>query len=394
MDKHTLKVDVLKLADVGSELVNASTELENYNTDLYEAVTDLGSGWTGQSYDAFVEMMNRYKKSLESFPALFAAYAGKVDEFDQQGDTLITKVADALKIGVASTYYHQYNVDDNTYNDSQVYVDYEVDWTPESNKEAREQAESVQLNLQADIDVLLQEIRNIDMNIAALESLGPEYASYVEELKLQKQAVEGTLTQYENAKETVDGLLKKSFLGPDGLLIDGFEFWGLKKNDSAASEGTQILRDALSGLPPVSTVVESANINALYAMGSDDDYLARQFYNGTSVSKTMMTAALDVATKNNETESATINGQQVTLFNSKGVVNRGMLDENGNYKYMTDDNSNYTWGQTSAYEDSYGMETTYEGAKGMYDSVVIKTDDNEEIYMTYAQFMERYGEKE
>ena len=76
------------------------------------------------------------------------------------------------------------------------------------------------------------------------------------------------------------------------------------------------------------------------------------------------------------------------------VVYLPTRDENGNYKYMTDDNSNYTWGQTSAYEDSYGMETTYEGAKGMYDSVVIKTDDNEEIYMTYAQFMERYGEKE
>jgi Tol biopolymer transport system component len=130
----------------------------------------------------------------------------------------------------------------------------------------------------------------------------------------------------------------------------------------------------------------------LPAISEDGQTILTRCKSEADLSHTVYT--LDVATKNNETESATINGQQVTLFNSKGVVNRGMLDENGNYKYMTDDNSNYTWGQTSAYEDSYGMETTYEGAKGMYDSVVIKTDDNEEIYMTYAQFMERYGEKE
>ena len=281
-----------------------------------------------------------------------------------------------------------------------IYVDYDVDWTPENNKDARKQAESVQSNLQADIDVLKQEKRNIDINLAALlknkDNLGSaEYERLKAQLEKQLSEVENVLSQYIGAKSAVDALLERKLGngGEDGLLIDGYEFFGLKQNSEKAKEGTEKLKEALKGLPPIASVVESANVNAMLT-NSKDEYLYRQHDNGASVSDTMMDAAYTIASKNNQTEQVTIDGKQVTFFNSQALINQGLTDESGQLYDLTDRIGVSTFGQNKAYEDDYGNKALYSGQNDLYDSVIIKNEYGEDEYMTYAQYMHRYGDKE
>ena len=49
-------VDDTKISDLVNALLTASDTITQYNTDIYTKITELGQGWSGEAYNAFVEV--------------------------------------------------------------------------------------------------------------------------------------------------------------------------------------------------------------------------------------------------------------------------------------------------------------------------------------------------
>lgn len=388
----TLRVDKSKLSVIGHDFSDSKNVIDEYNENIFNLVSGMSSGWTGPDYDAFVDFFERYRASLNGIATMFERYSEKVKEIDEQTEALMTIVKNALGIGatVANSMYSL----ESTEEVGGITVAYSMLEKYPSAKDARRQAENIQTNLQADIDILQQEINSLKLNIDSLTyqlelTKDPAMIAYLKEaigkLELQKEEVETGLGLYQKAKDKVDEQLKKRFWpwNADGDYVEATDWWG---NDTDTTEkAAKELNALLEKLRPVTTIVESASVNGLYAMQGRDDYLAKNFYNGSSVNTTMMETALHMAEKSKDTKTMTINGIAVTAFNSKALINSAV--ENPYYQ----ESGSYTFSQNDAYENYETYENTIDG----YDSIFVPSgNDGEGEYMTYAQFVKRYGEKE
>ena len=383
-------VDDTKISDLVNALLTASDTITQYNTDIYTKITELGQGWSGEAYNAFVSQSETHRKSLEALPALFVEYSKKLAELDTGAGTLITSVKSLLQMAgnIRTSPSHArkggsrgYTLQD-TSGDSGIAVEYKIE-SYEKAGDAEKQAKEIQLNLQADIEMIDVEIRNIDINLAALDAnksnMDPKvYQEARQALLSQKNALNDARSDYVDAKETIDGLLtdKFWFWQKDGALVEASDAWfGLENDKELADSGVKELNAALEALTPVDVLCETAAVNGLYAMGGGE-YMYESFSEGPNVSPYAMMGAFSVAQNSGDTLTSD-SDPNVIYFNSKSFIQSGM-QESGAWNDSTD----RVFGQMDAYTNREMGAEDYNG----YDSVQIQTDDGP-VYMTYGQYV-------
>ena len=383
-------VDDVKISDLVSALLTASDTITQYNSDIYTKITELGQGWSGEAYDAFVAQSETHRKSLETLPSLFVEYSKKLAELDTGAGTLISSVKALLQMTsnrrTSPSYARNggsvgYNLQD-TSGDGGIVVEYKIDSFDKAG-DAEKQAKEIQLNLQADIEMIDVEIRNIDINLAALDAnkanMDPKvYQEARQALISQKNSLKDAREDYVSAKDTIDGLLtdKFWFWQKDGALVEASDAWfGLENDTELASQGVKELNAALEALTPVDVLCETAAVNGLYAM-SGGEYMYESFSEGPNVSPYAMMGAFSVAENSGNTQKSD-SDPNVTYFNSKSFIQTGM-QETGAWNDSTD----RVFGQMDAYTNREMGAEDYNG----YDSVQIQTD-NGPIYMTYGQYV-------
>lgn len=404
--KSTLIVNKSKLSQLGKDLSDSSNVIEGYNTDIYTYLQELSGGWSGPDYDEFVNQFERYRPSLEAVAHMFDVYSTKVGEYDEQGEKLITTIEAALNFGGASRSsggagsYYLYDTGEI----NKATVAYKVNENPENAKEARLAAENARDNIYADIQILMQEQQTIEINRNALTKRADElsklpatvegydnlYAQLSAELDAHKANVDSALEKYNEVYGYVCQQTERKWwpFSEDGAFVEANDAWFWTENDiETATEASRLLNIELAKLPPVSTVVESAAVNGLLAI--NDDYLTKNFANGSAVSNTMMMAALSIGNATGQSlEKTTEDGTNVVLFNSRAMIQEGYTNEEGDYLYLYGEDNTYTFGQDRAYGDYYG-----EGSVTMdgYDSVAIKDDEGKIIAtMTADQYLRRF----
>lgn len=407
--KSTLRVNKSKLSQLKKNLSDSSNVIEGYNADIYTYLQELGGGWSGPDYDEFVNQFELYRPSLNGVARMFDVYSKKVGEYDEQGEALITAVEAALNIfgGKASSTVSSssiYNLLDTT-EKKEATVAYKVDENPENAKEARLAAENARDNIYADMEILMQELKTIEINKNALSKQADElskmdatvegydnlYEQLCAELNEHELNVNNALTAYSDVYNYINEQTERKFWPwlTDGAFVEANDAWFWTENDiDKASAAAKALNEKLAELPPVTTVVDSAAVNGLLAMS--DDYLMKNFANGSAVSSTMMTAAMAIGSATGQTlEKTTDDGTNVVLFNSRAMIQEGYTNDEGDYLYLYGEANTYTFAQDEAYGDYYG-----EGSVTMdgYDSVAIKDDEGNIIEtMTADQYIRRYG---
>lgn len=403
--KSTLGVNKSKLSQLKKNLSDSSNVIEGYNTEIYTYLQELSGGWTGPDYDEFVNQFEKYRPSLNGVARMFSVYSAKVGEYDEQAEALITAVEAALNFGGSvygkSSPYNLLSTEER----KEATVAYKVNENPENAKEARLAAENARDNIYADIEILMQEKKTIEINRNALTKQESElskqpatvegyanlYDQLCDELNAHEANVDAALTAYSNVYDYINEQTERKFWPwqTDGDFVEANDAWFWTENDiDKATAAAKDLNAKLAELPPVSTVVESAAVNGLLAL--NDDYLMKNFANGSAVSGTMMTAAMAIGNATGQTlEKTTDNGTKVVLFNSRAMIQEGYTNDEGDYLYLYGEDNTYTFGQDNAYGDYYG-----DGAVTMdgYDSVAIKDDEGNIVdMMTADQYIRRFG---
>ena len=381
-------IDVTKLGDVSDEVKDVIKKLTLYNEKIYKLFGELGDGWKGPSYDAFIAETNSFKSEIEEIPTLFSEYDEKVGFFSSAGGTLISEISQLVNIGAASAgamagaggglySLHDTSFQSARWKNSLYFLDI---YNCNNARDVKKQAQDIQSDLWNDIEVLDTELMNIEINKSAILELyndgkisEAEYKTYYEQLETQRRDVENCRAEYQEAYDTIQPLFKDKLFGfgTDGAFIEASDWFG---NDmEMASNAAVTLNSALSDLDPVYAYCNMSSLNGLPAASSDA--AMRSFNNGPNVSDVIMSAAYTAADGSGETMQMP-NNSNVVLFNSQSVILDGM--ESSGYIYG---NSNYTMSQNDAY-GAGGYASTYEG----YDSVAIKDGDST-IYMTYNQYV-------
>ena len=146
--------------------------------------------------------------------------------------------------------------------------------------------------------------------------------------------------------------------------------FGFHDDKNLAIDGLNQIDAALAGLPPITTFVESSNVNGLLAY-EGEGYHYDSFRNGVNVSNNAMRAAFALSEGEEGGTSEVSPG--VVLFNSKQFILDG---QQNNYNSGS---TNHVLSQVDAFSDYEGSDTF----DGGYDSVRISNDDGTYTYLTY-----------
>lgn len=399
-----LFLDSAKLDDVSKTLLEKSATLSEYNSDIEKKIASLGEHWVGPDYDEFVKVYNEFKPSLEQLSTLFSNYSGTVGGLSSSGETLISTVKqylDCSSIGVTLSdniercggLYKAEDVGLNVTvtgptNEAKSALAYGTNVAGVTTaKQALKQAEDIQSNLYYDIEVIDVERRNEAANLAALEKskdlLTPEqYQEFKADIESRIERLDLAYEQYVNAYNYVADL--NSNKSADVMdLIKGQErdgkirgaadgIFGYHDDVKLAKEGLQEIEYVLSGLAPLTTIVQSSQINGVVA--TQNEYHMDSFRNGVNVTDNAMNVSFAIASNQENGTSEIAPG--IVTFNSKNFVTDGL---NETYNYMG--------GTTSVFSqiDAYGYDGINQTFENGHDSVRVDTGDGY-TYMTYAQF--------
>ena len=249
-------------------------------------------------------------------------------------------------------------------------------------------AENVQNKLYYDLEVIAVEILNEQNNLAALEAnrgkYEPDvYATLRQSIDDRISELEGNRAQYEEAYNLVCSMTANSSADildlitgkeNDGQIRGAADGWfGFHDDKNLAIDGLNQIDAALAELPPITTFVESSNVNGLLAY-EGEGYHYDSFRNGVNVSTNAMKAAFALSEGEEGGTSEVSPG--VVLFNSKQFVLDG---QENNYNMGS---TTHVFSQADAYSEYEGSETF----DGGYDSVRITNDDGSYTYLTYSQY--------
>ena len=399
-----LILDGIKLGALYTFFTESLGTLTEYNGQIESKITELGTYWQGQGYNALLELYAELKKSLADMVTEMTTFSGNVDTVDKNGQIMYEAIKSALAVaGIVDVTF-----DDGGDGDSADYdTIYGLQTKYDDASKAMKDAEEALLNLQADIEVLKAEYNDTLVNIAALEAAyknnkidAATYEKLLSELTGHRDYVQNQLTMYQDAESKLKELTANNdwldLIGwftdkdavKDGKIregSDGFFDWG--KNIDLVNEGVTEAISYLENLEPTSVICDTAAVNGLYAYGSD--YLTDSFLEGSNVSQTSMQAAFVVSGDN----TCSSDDGDVVFFNSKAYIDAGKTAiSEGTSKEVSSDSMEYAdttriFNQDSAYESMYGDNVYVDSETGnSYDSVRVKNSDGEYVYMTYAQY--------